>query len=100
MDSDVRKSLKRHFAVLADSSAKEDVRRDAEDALLTALGGGYDPKVRLGIVRGLLGNVDVALHSLLAKHLEDIRAEAREADNDDLAKEADRLLKQLEPSQE
>ena len=67
---------------------------------MNALGGGYEPERRIGIVKILAGQVDVALHSLLAKHLEDIRAEAREAGEVKLEKEADRLLKQLAPSQE
>ena len=57
-DADIRKSLDRHFTVLIDSDASEDARADSRDALLTALGGGYEAKVRLRIIRGLVGNVD------------------------------------------
>ena len=94
------KALDRHLAVLTNPSAPEKARKISEDALLNALGGGYEPERRIGIVKILVGQVDVALHSLLAKHLEDIRAEAREAGDVKLDKEADRLLKQLEPTQE
>ncbi len=59
--------------------------------------GGYDPEVRLEIVRGLLGNVDPMLHSLLARHLENIRDEARDFDKEALAEAAERLLRSLEP---
>ncbi|MBI4240623.1 MAG: hypothetical protein HY613_02805, partial [Candidatus Rokubacteria bacterium] len=60
--------------------------------------GGYEPEVRLRIVRGLLGKVDVSLNSLLAKHLEDIRDEALELGKEELLKEVKRLLKSLESS--
>jgi hypothetical protein len=56
--------------------------------------------VRLQIARELLGNVDVAYNSLLAKHLEDIRIEAQETGNEKVAKKAARLLERLEPSEE
>ena len=78
----------------------EEARKDAEATLLTALGGGYEPDVRLRIIRGLVGNVDESYNSLLAKHLEDIKAEAEELGEKKLVKEAERLLKKLEPSQE
>ena len=99
-DADIRKSLDRHFTVLIDSDASEDARADSRDALLTALGGGYEAKVRLRIIRGLVDNVDEALNSLLAKHLEDIQAEAEELGNKKLAREAGRLLKTLETGEE
>ena len=92
--------LERHLAVIANASAPARARRISEDALLTALGGGYEPEVRLEIVRGLLGNVDVAYNSLLIKHLEDIRSEAMEFDNEKAVQEAARLLKNLELSRE
>ena len=52
------------------------------------------------IAKALIGQVDVGLHSLLVKHLEDIRNEAKELAKDILVKEAERLLKKLEPSKE
>ncbi len=96
--SDAGGSIDRHLAILANASAPEDARRVSEDALLTALGGGYEPEVRVQIVRGLLGKVDVAYNSLLAKHLEHIRLEAQELGNKKVVQEAARLLKNLEPS--
>jgi hypothetical protein len=98
--SDAGGSIDRHLAILANVSAPEDARKVSEDALLTALGGGYEPEVRIQIVRGLLGKVDVAYNSLLAKHLEDIRLEAQEIGNEKVLQEAARLLKNLEPSRE
>ncbi len=83
---------------MANASAPEKARTVSREALLTALGGGYEPEVRLQIVRGLLGRVDVAYNSLLAKYLEDIRLEAQEIGNKKLAKEAIRLLKNLDPN--
>ena len=47
-----------------------------------------------------MDKVDVALNSLLTKHLEDIRVEPEELGLDNLDKEAERLLKNLEPSQD
>ena len=70
------------------------------DALLTALGGGYEPEVRIEIVKRLLDKVDDSLHSLLAKHVRDIRDEARDFDKEELEKAAEKLLEQLEPSEE
>jgi outer membrane protein assembly factor BamB len=98
--ADARRAIDRHLSVLANASAPERARRVSEDALLTALGGGYEPDVRLQIARELLGNVDVAYNSLLAKHLEDIRIEAQETGNEKVAKKAARLLERLEPSEE
>jgi hypothetical protein len=98
--TDTHKTIERHLVVIANASAPARARRTSEDALLTALGGGYEPEVRLEIVRGLLGNVDVAYNSLLIKHLEDIRSEAMEFGNEKAAKEANDLLKRLDPPAE
>jgi hypothetical protein len=98
--TDTRKTIGRHLAMLANASVPESARKVSRDALLTALGGGYEPEVRLEIVRGLLGKLDVAYNSLLAKHLEDIRIEAQEFSNEKVAKEAMHLLKSLAPSVE
>ena len=56
--------------------------------------------MRLQIVRGLLGTIDVAYNSLLAKHLGDIRTEAREFGNDEIARQVEELLRRLEASGE
>jgi hypothetical protein len=92
------KALFRHLAALSEQTTSETRRRDAEDALLTALGGGYEPSMRFDIVRLLIGKVDVAYESLLARHLEDISLEAREAGDQKLARKAERLLEKLEPT--
>ena len=89
-----------HLSVLTSAAAPQKVRKASEDALLTALGGGYEPQVRLRIVRVLFGQVDVAYHSLLAKHLADIRDEAWMLGHKDMAREAARLLKRLGASVE
>jgi hypothetical protein len=92
-------TIEEHLAVLAEAAADGEARKAAEEALLTALGGGYEPEVRMRIVRALADKVDAALHSLLAGHLEDIRSEARDAGKDDQAAEAEELLKKLEASE-
>ena len=88
------------MAVLGDSSSSDQLRKNAESALLTALGGGYEPEMRLGVARALIDEVDEALYSLLAKHLEDIRTEAEELGKDNIVKETKRLLERLEQSKE
>ena len=95
-----QEEVDRHIAVLARKDASDENRKTSLEALLTALGGGYTPGKRLEIVTTLLGEVDVALRSLLVKHLEDIRIEAKEMGKDGLVKETERLLEKLEPSQE
>ena len=90
--------MEHQLAILGDASSSAKLRERAESDLFTALGGGYEPEMRLRIAGGLIGRVDVAFHSLLAKHLEDIRTEAKELGNEDLLKEAERLLKSLKPS--
>jgi hypothetical protein len=99
-DEDDFQTLQRHLAVLANASAPEKALQVSTDALLTALSGGYDPEVRLEIVKGLLGRIDVAYHALLVGHLEEIRAEAKAFEKADLVREATRLLVQVEPSLE
>ena len=68
------------------------------DALLTALSGGYEPEMRLRIVKEILDKVDVGLLSLLATHVEEIRAEAGDFGKEDLVTEANRLLRRLQPA--
>ena len=63
------------------------------------MSGGYELETRLAVAKALLGNIDVSLHSLLAAHLEDIRSEAEAFEKLDLALEATRLLKGLEPGE-
>jgi hypothetical protein len=95
--SNARRTIDRHLTVLANMSSPEEARRASEDALLTALGGGYEPGVRLQIVRALTGTLDAAYDSLLMKHLEDIRIEAEEFGSNKVAAEATKLLKRFEP---
>ena len=94
------RAIHRQMAVLANASAPESAVEVARDALLEALGGGYELDVRVAIVEGMIETVDVAYHSLLAKHLVDIRDEAVEFGQDEIAEEASRLLKRLERSEE
>jgi hypothetical protein len=88
--------IRRHLAVVTSSSAPDRARAISRDALLTVLSGGYDLELRLEVVRRLLFRVDTAFESLLAAHLEDIRSEARDFGEEDLAREAELLLKRLE----
>jgi hypothetical protein len=100
VDEDPLDAIERHLATVGKTGLSEEDRKASEDALLTALSGGYDPEVRLQIVRGLIGSVDPMLHSLLARHVEDILDEARDFEKTALASEAERLLKSLEPATE
>jgi hypothetical protein len=93
-----RSIIERHLAIVAGNGASEDQLRASEDALLTALGGGYEADLRLQIVRRLAGTLDVVYDSLLAKHLEDIRLEAMELGNRKVADEAAELLKRFDLS--
>jgi hypothetical protein len=93
-------TIHRHLAVLANHSATEKTLAISTDILLTALSGGYEPEVRIEIVKGLLDKADVSLISLLAEHVRDIRDEARDFDRRDLAEEAEKILNRLEPSEE
>ncbi len=97
VDEDPQAAIERHLATVENTTFSGEDRLVSQDALLTPLSGGYDPEVRLEIVRGLLGNVDPMLHSLLARHLENIRDEARDFDKEALAEAAERLLRSLEP---
>ena len=86
-------------AVLDSGSASEDAVSESTDMLLTALGGGYEPETRFVIVKELLDHVDMDLRSLLMRHLEDIRDEARDFDKQELADRAEQLLQRLELAQ-
>ena len=92
---DPLREVSRHLAVLTDAGAPEETRRIAEDALLTALSGGYDADVRLRIANTLVDNVDVAYHSLILKHLESIRDEAMVFGRPDLERKTTRLIERL-----
>ncbi|MEE8386238.1 MAG: hypothetical protein V3S01_09995, partial [Dehalococcoidia bacterium] len=89
-------ALESYMATLASKGVSAENKALAEDALLTALSGGYEPEVRFQVVRALVGQVDAGLHSLLVEHLESIRSEAEDFGKDELAYEAERLLKSLE----
>ena len=90
-----RDFIDRHLGVLASPKAPEEVRRDSEEALLTALGGCYDPGIRLQVIRGLLDRVGEGLQALLIRHPQGIRMEARPAGRAVIVEEADRLLERL-----
>ena len=91
-----RQILQRHLAVVTNSAAPDSALDVSMAALLTALGGGYEPEFRLKIVKGVLDRIDMAYYGLLAGHLEDIRAEAEDLGLDDLARQAAGLLDSLE----
>lgn len=97
---DTIQAIRRMLAVLANASVPPRAGDIARDALLEALGGGYELDLRLTMVKGLIGKVDVAYHSLLARHLADIRDEALELGQEGLAGKAERLLKRLDPTEE
>lgn len=97
-DDEPDRTLQRLIAVLANASAPARAREVARDALLTALGGGYDVEARLAIVEALAESIDVAYHSLLAGHLGDIREEALELDLAEIANRAETLRERLESS--
>jgi hypothetical protein len=88
--------LESQLRILAGAASSEDERAAAQDALLTALGGGYEPEVRLALVRGLSSHVDVSLYSLLERHLEDIEEEARAFGDEELRLRARELRERLE----
>ena len=89
-------TIQRHLSVMANPSAPERATDVSRDSLLTTLSGGFDPELRLEIVKTLIHRVDASYHTLLAAHLEDIRSEAVDFGKDDLASEAERLLKRLD----
>ena len=87
-------TIDRHLAITA--KAPETAPQASQDALLQVLSGAQPLETRLKIVRGLLGKVDVSLNSLLEEHLESIRAEAEADGREELAEEAEELLKSLQ----
>ncbi len=92
-DDDV---IRRHLAVLGNSSAPDQAVSRSQDALLTVLSGGYDAALRLEIAEALAPRLDPGLHELLRVHLEGIRDEALDSGQDDLTSRAERLLGQLD----
>ncbi len=94
------RTVRRQMAVLSNPSAPDQARDVAREALLTALGGGFEVDLRLEVVAALLDNVDVAYRTLLEKHLVDIRDEAAELGQEAILKEAEGLLRQLEQDTE
>jgi hypothetical protein len=88
-------TLQRHLAVLANPSAPGKAHVASRDALLTALSGGHDLDIRLDIAEALVGRLDAAFSGLLAVHLEDIRTEAVEFGQEDMARRAEGLLERL-----
>jgi hypothetical protein len=89
-------AIRRHLAVMTSASAPARAQEVSRDALLTVLSGGHDPELRLEVARTLMSGVDPALYDLLAAHLDDIRVEAEDFGFEDLAREAGRLLEQLQ----
>jgi hypothetical protein len=93
-------AMQRHLAVVSNPSAPEKALEVSTAALLTMLSGGHEPELRLEIVQRLLPQIDAAYHGLLAGHLEAIWAEAEDFGMEDVAREAARLLQQIEPLEE
>jgi hypothetical protein len=91
-------AVRNHMRTLAGEAATPAEREAAQEALLTALSGGYEPELRLEVARRLLRQLDDAYRSLLARHLEAIQQEAKEMGKDDLAREAAGLLGTLAPA--
>lgn len=92
------RQIHRDLKTIADRSATEAARKASMEALLAALGGGYEPAVRLRIVRTLASRGDAGLQSLLSGHLEGIVREARESGQPEIANQADQLLAALRSS--
>ncbi len=92
--------MDQHLAVLGNPRAPVRARELSQDTLLTALSGGYDVETRLDIAEKLVGKIDVSLNSLLISHLESLRMEALELGQEGNVVKADRLLKELEVSEE
>jgi hypothetical protein len=92
--------IERHMAVVSNPSAPEKALTVSTNALLTVLSGGYDPGLRLEVIKVLLGRIDVAYYALLVGHLEEIRAEAEDFGNESLAREATSALRQIESALE
>ncbi len=88
--------IRRHLAVLGNSSAPERAVSRSQDALFTVLSGGYDAALRLEVAETLAPRLDSGLRELLRVHLEDIRQEVLDLGQDDLTSHAERLLKQLD----
>ncbi len=94
-DADPVGNIRRHLALIAGPAAGGNDWIEARDALLTALGGGYEPALRLEIARALAGRLDEAYTSLLEAHLVDIRDEADEVGQREIARDARLLLEHL-----
>jgi hypothetical protein len=88
--------IHRHLSVMTSASAPERAREVSRDALLTVLSGGHDLELRLEVARTLVSGMDPAFTDLLTAHLQDIRGEAEDFGFEDLAREAGRLLEQLQ----
>ena len=93
-------AIRQYLSILANRSAPEQAKEVASDALWTTLSGGFDPELRLEIAEALIRSADESFHALLAAHLEKIRDEAVDFDQDDLARQAEQLLKQLDLTDE
>ncbi len=89
-------TIRKHLAILAHPSASDKAIAVATGTLFEALGGGYELDLRLMMVDALIDTVDASLHSLLEKHLVDIRDAALELGQPELAKEAETLLKRVQ----
>jgi hypothetical protein len=91
-----RTDIHRHLSVMTSTSAPERAREVSRDALLTVLSGGHDLELRLEVARTLVSGTDPAFTDLLTAHLQDMRGEAEDLGLEDLARNAGRLLEQLQ----
>ncbi len=92
---DLLEALDKHADTLSNPDATEEARKVAEDALLDALSGGYEPDVRLQVAASLTRQIDVAYFGLLEKQVVAIRDEARELKDEALVKSAEQLLETI-----
>jgi hypothetical protein len=96
----VSENIRRHLNILADRANSETARRDSVHVLLNTMGEVEDLETRLQIAGELIGQVDISLRALLVEHLETIRDEAKEQGMEDLEKQAERLLSDLESAEQ
>jgi hypothetical protein len=93
---DAAREVEGHLEVLRSRPASQQQRDAAVEAVLTALSGGYEPELRLEMVKALVNHAEDSYYSLLAEHIRDIRSEAEAFQKEELATAAQKLLERLE----
>ena len=86
----------RHRGIDLGSPATDKTRMGADRARLAELDAASSLDLRLRLAKELAGGIEVSLKARLVDHLIRLRAEAESAGREDLAKQADQLLKSLE----